>query len=349
MQVAERALSVHTRILDGFESPTFGRADWDRLVRTGGSDVVFVTWDWQRAWWESFPREQLLLIVAERGGRPVALAPLFAEEGMVYFVGSGGSDYLDFVGDVSDKDVFDALRRAAIERVPNFIGFRFYHVLDSSPTGELLRRAASRLGLNFVEEGQLVAPALSLTNPDVALAAAQKSSLVRHERFFSRGGCLEVSHVRNGADIAPHLPDFFEQHVARWATTPHRSLFCDARHRAFYERLARSADDSGWLRFTRIDWEGQPIAFHFGFSFRGSFLWYKPSFAIELARRSPGEVLLRKLLLAAIEEGSHTFDFGLGDEPFKRRFASHINTVRTWGLYRTGHGERGTETGEATP
>lgn len=44
---------------------------------------------------------QLMLILAERNGQPVALAPLFADSGMVYFVGSGGSDYLDFVGDSS--------------------------------------------------------------------------------------------------------------------------------------------------------------------------------------------------------------------------------------------------------
>ena len=62
-------------------------------------------------------------------------------------------------------------------------------------------------------------------------------------------------------------------------------------------------------------------------------MWYKPSFAIDLARRSPGEVLLRQLILAAIEEGAKTFDFGLGDEAFKNRFATHVNKVNTYSLY----------------
>ena len=62
-------------------------------------------------------------------------------------------------------------------------------------------------------------------------------------------------------------------------------------------------------------------------------MWYKPAFAIELARHSPGEVLLRQLLLRVIEESAHTFDFGLGDETFKRRFANHTQTVRDFGLY----------------
>jgi CelD/BcsL family acetyltransferase involved in cellulose biosynthesis len=65
-------------------------------------------------------------------------------------------------------------------------------------------------------------------------------------------------------------------------------------------------------------------------------MWYKPSFAIELARFSPGEVLLRQLLLRAIEEGLAIFDFGLGEEPFKARFATHSRQVRNWGLYPAG-------------
>ena len=76
------------------------------------------------------------------------------------------------------------------------------------------------------------------------------------------------------------------------------------------------------------------VAFHFGMSFNGSFLWYKPSFDLALARRSPGEVLLRQLLLAAQAEAAHTFDFGLGDEPFKYRFATDVPRVRTWTLSR---------------
>ena len=64
-----------------------------------------------------------------------------------------------------------------------------------------------------------------------------------------------------------------------------------------------------------------------------SFLWYKPTFDITLAKHSPGEVLLRQLLLRAIDEEADYFDFGLGDEAFKNRFASSTPTVTNIGLY----------------
>ena len=322
------------QILHDFDDPALGPGRWEALLGKGDTATVFVTRPYQQAWWDVFGRGDLLLTAAEEEGRVVALAPLFAEAGMVFFVGSGGSDYLDFIGDIRNPEVLVALLEVVMEQVPDFLGFRFYHVPDASRTGVKLQAAAERLGLICYDEGHLAAPALDLAgDPDVARAATRKKSLRRHERWFRREGTLTVQHLTDGAAIRPHLPVFFEQHIARWAETPYPSLFNDPSQRAFYERLTERAGDGGWLRFTRLDWNGQPIAFHFGFNYRGVYMWYKPSFAIDLSRRSPGEVLLRQLLLDAIAEGAHTFDFGLGDEAFKQRFATHVHTVRTWGLY----------------
>lgn len=325
--------SISTCTLNGFSDSACDPEQWKELL-CAHSKVVFLTWHWQRAWWECFGCGQLLLIAAMRENQIVAIAPLFAEEGMVFFVGSGGSDYLDFIGDVSDPDVLMTLLETARSTVPNFVGFRFYLVPDSSPTGRRLQEAAARLNLECYDEGDLPAPALDLaTSPEIALAATRKKSLLRHERYFEREGSLEVVHLTNGEEILPHLDEFFDQHVARWTATPYPSLFCDTTQREFYRHLTQVAGNTGWLRFCRINWNGRPIAFHFGFCYQGSYLWYKPSFDIHLARYSPGEVLLRQLLLAAIDEGAHTFDFGLGDEPFKRRFATNVTPARTWGLY----------------
>jgi len=329
--------SITTRVLTGFDDPSFGPLEWERLLAMGESDVVFLTWQWQSVWWQTFQRGKLLLIVAERDGETVALAPLFTEAGMVYFVGSGGSDYLNCLGDISEPEVLDALLAEARAWVSGFIGFVFYHVPETSDTGNLLNQAAARLGLTICDQGSQPAPALEIeADGRNGLAAANKKSLVRHEKFFSRDGSLRVQHLTDGNTILPHLDEFFAQHVERWAPTASPSLFNVEQQKRFYRSLTLAAADAGWLRFTRLDWQGRAIAFHFGFCRRRNFLWYKPSYAIELARRSPGEALLRQLLLRAVEEGVRTFDFGLGEEGFKGRFATQINTVRNWGLYEPG-------------
>ncbi len=328
--------AIGTRILEGFDDPTFPPEAWEDLVRRTNMDSVYLTWHWQRAWWETYGRGDLLLIAAERDGRIVALAPLYARSGMIYFVGAAHwqADNLDFIGDVSDPEVLGAILETACRRAPGFLGFQLEFVRDSSSTGKLLGPAGERIGLSCYDEWDEIASAINLSAFDESkLAAAYGKSVLKRERFFRRTGSFKVQHLRDGKSIFPHLEDLFEQHVARWFETPHQSFFQDQRHRGFYERLTRIASDTGWLRFTRIDWGGRGIAFHYGFCYGGRYFWNVSSFAVDLARRSPGQVLLRQLLVSAIDEGTRYFDFGAGRQPFKLRLASETTRMRAWGLY----------------
>jgi CelD/BcsL family acetyltransferase involved in cellulose biosynthesis len=290
--------------------------------------VVFLTRGWLEAWWQTLGEGTLLLAVAERDGRQVALAPLCARGKVISFLGTDSADYLDFLGDISEPAVLDGLLAAARD-ASTASTFQLAVVPERSPTTARLAAAAARLGLELQSDKPVPAPALQRAH---LVDATRKKSLIRHENWFRREGELSVMHTTHGAAILPQLDGFFAQHLERCSAAPYPSLFEDERHRAFYRRLAEQNADAGWLRFTRVDWDGAPIAYHFGMCFHGSFLWYKPSFELSLARRSPGEVLLRELLLAAYNEGAHTFDFGIGDEAFKHRFATIFPRVRTWRL-----------------
>lgn len=322
------------RQLGGFDELGSAEEAWPQVLRSGPTNVIFLTKEWQATWWECFGRGELHLLAAESDGRIEAIAPMFYDSGMVYFVGSGGSDYLDFVGNFSRPEVLASLLLEVRHVHPDFMGFLFYHVPNTSPTGALLRDVATCLGLVLTEEGGMRAPVLDLSlDPDRARAATRKQSLLRHERYFRRTGTLEVIHAWETEEIVPDLDAFFDQHTRRWRAVGQRGHFEEPSRRRFFRHLAQLAGKSKWLRFTKISHDGQPIAFHYGFMYEGEYFWYKPSFEIALAKHSPGELLIRQLLLAAISEGAHTFDFGLGEEPFKRRFASRCKEVRNWGLY----------------
>jgi hypothetical protein len=125
------------------------------------------------------PWQQLLLLGVFRGGELVGLAPLFADSGMIFFTGSGGSDYLDFIGEIPDHA--ELLAKAA-SSVQGFLGFRFYHIPDASGTGLALQKAAQRLGMVCYDEGDLPAPSVNLSETGDKITC--KKSLVRHQRFF---------------------------------------------------------------------------------------------------------------------------------------------------------------------
>ena len=307
---------------------------WQSVISFGSTWTVFQERLWLAEWWAVFGRGELFISVAYVYGKPVAIAPFFIDGGMAFLVGSGSCDYLDIIGCPATLEITRALVGAVLREYPDLLGLRFYHVPDASPTGAQLQDTAQHLGLICFDEGTLPAPLLDMgRSGECGIAAAAKKSLVRHQRYFERDGMLRIDHLRTARTIVPLLTEFFEQHEQRWAQSDSPSLFVDPKQRVFYRRLAETADAVSWLRFTVVRWNDRPVAFHFGFSHRDCYLWYKPSFDISHARHSPGEVLIRQLLLAAAKEGVRLFDFGLGAEAFKQRFATRVPLVRTWGLY----------------
>jgi hypothetical protein len=86
---------------------------------------------------------------------------------------------------------------------------------------------------------------------------------------------------------------------------------------------------SGWLKISQLEIDGRPVAWNYGFRFGGSWFWYLPTFEMEYEHVSPGSCLLRLL----VEEGARDaslqwLDLGLGDEPYKERFANNVRETR---------------------
>jgi CelD/BcsL family acetyltransferase involved in cellulose biosynthesis len=325
---------VKFQLLNGFNDKLLSVDDWNKLAIRTIDYSVFITFQWQKIWWENFGRGKLLLIAAIRNGEVLSIAPLFEDSGMIFFVGSGGSDYLDFIGNINEPGILEGMLNHAMKQVDNFLGFRFYHVPDSSYTINVLSQFAQTYNWTYYDYKTTPSPRLEIdTHPKEAKLSTNKKSLVRSESWFRKNGKLEIHHLSQGEEILLHLPDFFEQHIKRRAITQEPSLFLNPKQKNFYNQLCKEMPETGWLRFSRISWNDQSIAFHLGFNFNGNYLWYKPSFDVSLSKHSPGEVLLRQLILQALEENAQNFDFGLGDEQFKKRFATSSRIVKTIELY----------------
>jgi CelD/BcsL family acetyltransferase involved in cellulose biosynthesis len=329
---APSSANLRAQIVTSFDDPLVTPHRWNQLLTRGHTNSVNLTWQWQQNWWKHFGRGRLLLIVVEENSEPVCITPLFVEHGMVFNLCP--EDQLDIIGHIAGPETLELILRTVLHNVPDFLGMKFYFVPETSPTSLFLEVAVRQNGLSSLRENCLAAPRLDIAkHPEVAARCTRKKSLVRHENFFRRSGELEVLHSSDPREILPQLDEFFDQHIARRQSTPDRSLFEESKQREYYRDIANIIGPLGWLRFTRVAWSGRPIAFHFGLNYHGRFLFGVPSFDIELQQHSPGEVLLRQLLLEAIREGAAVFDFGPGEEPYKYRFATSEVRLLTWGVY----------------
>jgi CelD/BcsL family acetyltransferase involved in cellulose biosynthesis len=101
--------------------------------------------------------------------------------------------------------------------------------------------------------------------------------------------------------------------------------------------FAAAALERGWLRLWLLEVDGEPIAAWYGWRLGGRYAYYNSGFDPERSQLRPGLVLLAGVIRAALEEGAEEFDFLLGDESYKFRFAEDSRTVHNVTVARAWH------------
>ena len=301
-------------------------AAWNSLLRESAVDTVFLRSEWLRACCEVFGADGgVVLPMVHMDGRLVAAAAFQVVDRQVSFLGQERADYCDVIisetlDDALAARVVDALLEAVLRTTSPQHAFSLRRVPARSRFRRLLD--AGRTRFHSTVKNVIEAPVMDMA---VVADKVRKKSLKRHENGLKRSGDLRFETATDAASILPDLDEFFAQHVSRWSEQG--SLFEDDTNREFYRRMILEFDGTGVLQFSRLTLDGALIAAHLGFLHDGSFVWYKPTFDVALSRKSPGEVLLKRTLEHARDVGAREFDFTIGDESYKARFATEVRQV----------------------
>lgn len=328
---------TRTTLIESWQDAPGLPAAWDLLLSRCGHASVFQTMRWQLCWWRAFgASHDLRLVLAWSGSRLVGIAPMMRRKAQgplggartaLHFIGSTNhaADYCDFIVDPEYPQALDSLLdeicRLDCDRID------LSHLPGHSPHRERIEARLKSAGLKVAAGVQEQAPVRLLGDAKQDRKAANKTSLKRNKRYFEKLGRLGFRTVTDVAEALDLLPAFFDQHRRRWAQTDWPSLFLDPLQRKFYRDMVRELLPQGELVFDIVELDGRPLAFHLGFCYRGSFIWYKPTFDIRHARKSPGQVLIKFLLERAIADKLREFDFTIGAEGFKHRFANRIRYI----------------------
>jgi CelD/BcsL family acetyltransferase involved in cellulose biosynthesis len=313
-------------VLHDFDELGVTAAAWNGLL-AGSTDVVFLTLEWQCEWWRAFGDEQLLLVVAERDGGACAIAPLFVAKEMLFLVGSDGSDYLDFIGEL-DEATLAAMLDAARRELPECVGVGLYHVPLRSPTTALLPGVAELMGLKLFREGGMRAPYSELEDPVRVKELVARRSLRKAESRMERAGALRFATAAEH-ELDEWLELLFEQYAARWGDAD----VIAERARRFYRAIVHRGHREGWVTFSMLEWRGAPAAFDITLIRGERHLSYLSSRDPSISEHSPGRILQRYVVKAAVDAGARIFDYGLGEEEYKLHDASGVEEVANWFLY----------------
>jgi CelD/BcsL family acetyltransferase involved in cellulose biosynthesis len=310
--------------------------EWRSLAERRGN--AFLTPEWFFAWlgrcgesWE--PR---VAVVRTAGGALRGLLPLVSSK-------NGGRKTLRFcpegdrfhpVADPGDEKAV-AIAAATVVAAPDgdFGSLLLENVDVQGEWWEALEEA-SPVTMATVERDESALPFVELAELEweeylAGRSRQLRSQLGRKLRSLRREHEVHFRRTQRADEVADDLGILFRLHDARWAERPGSSAFADPSVRAFHIEFARAALERGWLRLTAMEVDGVPVAALYGWLIGGRWSYYQAGFDPAWSRHSPGFLLLAETIREAIEEGASEYDMLLGEEPFKRRFATSSRTVCT--------------------
>jgi CelD/BcsL family acetyltransferase involved in cellulose biosynthesis len=310
------------------------REDWDRLFERTPAASGFESFGWIQAFHEAFPRGELRIAVARRGGRVVGIVPMRLCAGRLSLIKSG-----NYAGPVYEPDSLEGLVGAwarAIRRERNVRAVDLDGLRGTSPFFERV----SGLSLGRWGPPRVVrtftCPAVELGGSVLERRSGRtRSSLSRRWRRLEQQGRLEFVETSDPDAIKARLPRLFELYERRWEGRPIRGGF--TRPMQDFHAKALTA---GCSRLSTLELNGDVIAFSYGVRAGGVTTSYTLAHDSGFDAFSPGRLLLVRILEAAAARGDRAYDFSLGDAPYKQEWADHDQGVYRllWGRHNHGLG-----------
>lgn len=313
--------------------------EWNNLLKQSKIDTIFLTWQWQKIWWDFFGQEAQLCIVTVRdAGELLALAPLYASRS------NSGSRTLRLIGGAEVSDYLDIIVASGREETAYTTLWEFlthehdypWEIIDlhnlpaASPTRTMLPILARQMkGIHVTMETEDVCPIIDLPSSWQEylslLNKKQRHELRRKIRKANTEAVLRWYYIQDGKALQAEIEDFIELHKS---SGRQKKAFMDQRMQSFFQAMARATFEQGWLKLYFLLINEVKIATILCFDYNDSRMVYNSGYDPQLhASLSPGTVLLTYCIQDAIEKGRRVFDFLRGQEEYKYRLGGQNTNV----------------------
>jgi CelD/BcsL family acetyltransferase involved in cellulose biosynthesis len=293
--------------------------EWNKLVEAT-CDEPFFRHEFIRTWIDNFAPCAKLSILTGRDetGRLVAAFPLMKAHGWVY--GIPARQTVSTANPHSCR--FDMLAEDATAAGNSFLAYLaadkswdMLRITDVPAGGNAwhLYKAAEAAGFPVGAWESQRSPYLELPSSYDKLlermSSGFKANLRRRRRRLEKLGTLTVERVTGGTDLQERLEECFAIEQKGWKGLEGTAIVQDTKTRGFYTQLAHIAASQNYLSLFLLKLNGQAIAFHYGFTYSGTYYMPKLGYDEAFEAGSPGLILLEEIMKDCIGRGLKGCDF----------------------------------------
>jgi CelD/BcsL family acetyltransferase involved in cellulose biosynthesis len=312
-----------------------GRAAWERLRLAAPTESLFLTPEWPETWTRLLGNGRALLFGVADGDKICALAPMEQTTVAGGFtvlrpLGTGVADYLDLLlpYDPSTRIAsLEVLVGELIARRDAWDAVTLSGLPGESPTACDLTRVAGERGLRAATLPGYARPEIALDGDWESYLQSRpgrfRYNLRSRLRRLAERGEVRFRHIERADQVVPAVGMLAALHARRWNDQYTSTIFSSSTAgQRFYGEACRRYQERGLLDLTLLEVDGHAVAGSIGFVDRGTYYYYLPAWDPDLATLAPSSLLLAHVIERAYESGLHRFDFMLGEEPYKARWAT---------------------------
>lgn len=323
--------------LDAFETL---KGPWNELVGSMEFSEIFYLWEWNFLYFRHYRDKDRLLIVIIRhsSGRIAGIAPLCVRDVrrlgcLVRVVDTIVAE----IGDYQNILVHPAYHRGQVVAA----ALRYLHekseLWDVIDISQLCSRDPTTFHVVKVAQSHIDWSVRVQPLTPVAVRQLQAGRVVENTRQLRQVRNRAKTLQRRGytlhvacRDISRFWPAFTSLHRHAWRTSPLNT----AHGRRFFEALTRADGMRDKIEFSFIEFQGQPVAMHFGFVDARKVYFYMPAMDRSFREERVGAVLL-SALVDHYSKSHEAFDFLRGMEDYKVWYTDRLDMNIRVVAYRT--------------
>lgn len=318
------------------------RGPWERLYERVASTTTFQHPAWMISWWKHLGTGRLRVLAFWNEASLSGLLPFYEHEGTTGLLGEGISDYLDAL---VEPGALEAVERALSGQLrqrarATDIEFDFRELRPDSTMLKLRLAGAvtTTLGLQSFCPGIVLSP--EGRHGARGLPQEMDSRLAYYRRRWTRFEQVRLEAV--GPESAPeYIECLIELHGARWRERGEPGVLHDRRVQAFHREAAPELCRQGAAVLYGLRHAGKVVGCLYLLRRRDWAGYYLSGYDPELARVSPGTLLIGHAMEEAAKAGAREFDFLRGREPYKYKWGAIDRPSFRWVLStRRGDGQR---------
>ncbi len=332
--------------IDSFEQLSEYSQQWNELLQNSDTNVVFLTYEYCRSWWEIFGQDQeLLVLLARKDSEIIGIAPLTITTtrglgrtvSVVEFLGTVQSDYMDFIVGSDKEVVLDAFYGYLWSIRDRWDVIRLRQIPEDSSTIRLSREhlGTSKRPFCFRQGSGCMAVLIRGHKEEIQKRINQQKTLRNCINRLKRMGEIEYGYAKDTQECLSYMDSFFQLHINRWKSTLTLSTFYNERERQFYRRLVQALSNKGCLHFAYLNLNGVPIALIVGFEYNGSLSVHRTVYDRLYYKYSPGRIIVRYAVQYCLDNGLRDLDLLAGIEEYKGYITNEVRDTKEIHVYKS--------------